>query len=175
MQRWAYIQSTSYFNPDFYIRLSPEKILLLDTLLDCLVKVIKLLHNMLEASINHFAAYHPHYKEKLEITLIEFAYNLFHFRLLLKPLSLTGISSNSIEKFTTYYLYYKKISGPSSDYVVKFVPCYLHYKKKPGIIEAAYNPFLQLLSKLISLLGVLSHCIIEVMTPLHDMFNANKH
>lgn len=34
---------------------------------------------MPEASIDYFAPYYPYYKEKLEIILIEFAYNLFFF------------------------------------------------------------------------------------------------
>ena len=41
--------------------------------------------------------------------------------------------------------------------------------------EAAHDPFLRPLSKLISLLGVSSHCIIEVMNPLHDVPDASKH
>lgn len=121
IQRWAYIQSTSYFNQDFYIRPSPEKILLLDNSSDCIVKVIKLLRDVPEACTNRFAAYHPHYKEKLEITLTEFAHNLFLFQLSLKPLSLTVISSNSIVKFTTYHP---------------------HYKEIPGMTKCAYNFFL---------------------------------
>ena len=98
-----------YFNPNFYIRPSLKKILLLDTLFDCLVKALKLLHDVLEASTNRFAAYHPHYKEKLEI------------------------------------------------------------------VEAVYNLFLWSLSKLISLFGISSHCIIEVITPLHDVLDEGKH
>ena len=137
MQHWAYIQSISYFNPDFYICSSFKKILLLDISSDCLIKVIKLLHDMQKVSINSFAAYHPHYKEKLEITLIKLAYNLFFFRLLLKPLSPIGISSNFIMKFTTYHPYYKEI---------------------PRIMKCTYDFFLlQLPRKRIFLLGTSSN------------------
>lgn len=98
-----------YFNLDFYIYPFFKKILLLDILSNCIIKIIKLLYYMPEAITNRFTTYHSHYKKKLKITLTEFAHNLFFFWLLLKLLSLTGISSNSIVKFTTYYPYYKKI------------------------------------------------------------------
>ena len=68
VQYWAYIQSSSDFNQDFYIRLSSKQILQLGTLLDCIVKVIKPLYNMPEANINCTATYHPYNKEKTKIT-----------------------------------------------------------------------------------------------------------
>lgn len=77
MQYCAYIQSTLYFNPDFYIRLSSKQISLLDILLDCTVKVIKPLYNVQKASSNCFATYNSHYKEKFKI--IEFTYSFFLF------------------------------------------------------------------------------------------------
>lgn len=184
MQRWVYIQSTLYFNLNFYIYLSLEKILLLDTSLDCIVKVIKLLYNMLKVNTNRFATYHLYYKEKLERILTKFVYNLFFFRLLLKPLSLTSILSNFIIKFTIYYLHYKKIPRMTKciynffffwqplqllfplsnlpNYICKFAIYYLYYKKKWGITEFAYNPFLfQLFCKQIFLFSASSDCIIK--------------
>lgn len=65
IKRWAYIQLISYFNLDFYINLFSEKILALNILLDCFVKVIKLLYNMSKASIKRFAIYCLYYKKKL--------------------------------------------------------------------------------------------------------------
>ena len=40
-----------------------EQISLPSATSDAIVKVIKLLHDVSEASTNHFATYHPHYKE----------------------------------------------------------------------------------------------------------------
>ena len=45
--------------------------------MDCIIKVIKLLHDMPEANTNRFTIYHPHHKKKLKITLTKFAHNLF--------------------------------------------------------------------------------------------------
>ena len=42
------------------------------------------------------------------------------------------------------------------------------------MIEAAYNLFFRLLSKLISLLGILFYCFIKVINPIHDMLDVGK-
>lgn len=94
----AYIQSNSYFNPDFYICPSYEQISLLSTSLDCIVKIIKPLHDMPKA---------------------KFAYNLFFSRLSLKQLSETIISSDCVSKFAIYYPNYKKIPK-ITEYVYNF-------------------------------------------------------
>lgn len=62
---------------------------------------------MSEVGNYHFAAYHPHYKEKLEMILIESAHNLF---LLQAPpqLLLFSVLSDCIAKFVIYYPYYKE-------------------------------------------------------------------
>lgn len=103
IQRCAYILSISYFNPDFYICPFPKQISLLSTSLNCTVKVIKLLHDIPEASTDRFAAYHPHYKEKPRIILIEFTHNLFLIWLSLKPLSPMSISFDYVGKFAIYH------------------------------------------------------------------------
>lgn len=145
IERWAYIQSISQFNPDFYICLSPKKILLLNTLLNCLIKVIKLLYDIAKASTNRFAAYYLHQKEKLEIILTEFTHNLFFFQLLLKPLLLTKISRMTKCKYDKFFFKppCKRIFlfGPLFDYVIKFIPCHPHYKGKPGIVKVVHGPF----------------------------------
>ncbi len=64
MQRRAYIQSTSDFNRDFYIRPPRKPISLLGDSSDSNVKAIKPLHDVSKASINRIAIYHPHYKNK---------------------------------------------------------------------------------------------------------------
>lgn len=69
----------------------------------------KLLFDIPKTGNHSFATYHPHYKEKLGITLPESAHDLFLFRLLLKPLSLTDILSDSVVKFTIYHPHYKEI------------------------------------------------------------------
>ena len=133
----------------------------------------------------------------------------FHIRPPLKTLSLTGISSDSVVKLTSYHPHYKEIPGmrkcapflrPFSqlsslpvdlpDYVGKFASYRPHYKEKLGMTESAYHPFLlrpppnltdsahdsSLLrspQKLLSLPGVSSDCIVEVMKPLHDVPKAS--
>lgn len=59
------IEQTYDVNWDFYIRPLCEQILLLGALSDFVVKVIKSLHDVPRASINYFAIYHSHYKDKL--------------------------------------------------------------------------------------------------------------
>ena len=113
----AYIQLTSDFNWDFYIRLPPEQISLLDILSDYIVKVIKLLHNVSEASINRFAIYYLYYKEKSG--MIESVYNPFLFWSLPKLLSLPNASFNCVVKFAIYHPHYKEkiVSNPTQTFV----------------------------------------------------------
>ena len=114
-------------NWDFYIRPPPKQISLLDTSLDYIVKVIKLLHDVPESSINRFAAYYPHYKEKPGMT--ESTYDPFFFWPLPKLLSLPNISSDCVVKFATYYLHYKKkiVSNPTWTFVCAANYLYFSY------------------------------------------------
>ena len=122
----AYIQSTSDFYRNFYIRPAPEQILLLGTLSNGIVKVIKPLHDVPEASTTSYAIYHPHYKEKSGMTKSAYKPSLF--------------------------------------------------RPPPRLTESAHNhSLLRSSQKLLSLLGASSHCIIEVMNPLHDMPDTGKH
>lgn len=107
MYHQAYIQSILDFNVHFYIYLSFKQITLLSTLLDYIVKVIKLLYNMPKASINYFTTYYLYYKKKSKIS--EFIYKLFFCWLPFKLLTLLDVSSNFIIKvIAIYHLYYKK-------------------------------------------------------------------
>lgn len=67
----------------------------------------KLLYNVQKTGSHRFTAYHPYYKENLEIISTKFVYNLF---LLQAPskLLLLSVLSDYIIKFAIYYLYYKK-------------------------------------------------------------------
>ena len=51
-------------NRDLYIRPPCTSISILCSSSDCIVKLMKLLHDVLEESITRFATYHPHYKDK---------------------------------------------------------------------------------------------------------------
>ena len=62
------IQQVCNLNQDFSIWPSFEPILLLDTLSNCIVNVIKPLYSILDMGKHKFTTYHPHYKEKLGIT-----------------------------------------------------------------------------------------------------------
>lgn len=68
---------------------------------------MKLLYNILKAENYRFIAYHPYYKEKLEITLTKYAHNLFFFLPLSKLLLVPVALFNCIVKFAHYSLYYK--------------------------------------------------------------------
>lgn len=68
---------TINFNQKFYIWPSPELILLLGTLSDLIIKIIKLFYGIPKISNYWFATYYTYYKQKLEI--IELAYNLYLF------------------------------------------------------------------------------------------------
>ena len=100
----ACIQSTLDFNWDFYICLPFKQILLLGILLDYIVKVIKLLYDVPEVSVNCFAAYHLYYKKNI----IDSAYDPFLFRLLPKLLLLPDVLSDYAVKFATYHPHYKE-------------------------------------------------------------------
>lgn len=73
----AYIQSTSNFNPKFYIQLLLKLISVLGASFDHVIKDMKPLYGILKAGNYWFATYHIHYKEKLGIK--ESIYNLCHF------------------------------------------------------------------------------------------------
>ena len=102
----------------FLLRPPSEQISLPGASSDAIVKVIKPLHDVSEASTNHFAAYHPHYKEKLGITSTESA-KPFLVRPPPKLLSLPGASSDCIVKFATYHPHYKDklVGNPSRIFV----------------------------------------------------------
>lgn len=150
MQRCAYISSTLYFNPDLYICLSLKQISILGTPLNCTVKVIKPLHNIPEAITDRFAAYHPYYKEKLGIILIDSTHNLFLIQLLLKPLSLISISFDCIGRFDTYHQHYKEIPG-LTEYAYNFF--------FSGYLPNSYHYLVTYLTVLANLLFII--CIIK--------------
>ncbi len=62
----------------------------------------KLLYVVSKSSINHFVAYHLHYKE-----ILKYAYDPF-FQPLPQLLSLLGDLLDYIGKFAIYHLYYKE-------------------------------------------------------------------
>lgn len=106
MQCQVYIQSTSNFNQDFYIRPPYKPILLLGGSSNSIIKVIKPLHDMPKISTNRFTTYYPHYKEKPEI--IEAIYNLFPFRPPPKLVSLPGVLFDCFVKvIAIYHPHYK--------------------------------------------------------------------
>ena len=186
VQRRAYIQSTLDFNRDFYIRLPPEQISRLSILSDCIVKVIKPLHNVPEANINHAAAYHPHYKEKSKIS--EFTYNLFLLRPPPKLVSLPNVSSKCVVKFVTCHPHYKdKFVGNSTRTFVCAANC-LYFlcgwsnlsaafflahdggacTTEPGLVIEKGEPlrtFLHLLSRLLLLPSLLFSLTLSKMRP----------
>lgn len=60
---------------NFFLFWPPYKqILLLGTSSDYIVKTIKPLHNVLKASTNQFANYHPHYKDKFSNRIWSFVF-----------------------------------------------------------------------------------------------------
>lgn len=62
-----YIKIIIKLNWNFYIRLLSKLILLLKNLCDFIIKIIKSLHNMSKANINHFLFYHLYYIKKIII------------------------------------------------------------------------------------------------------------
>ena len=90
---------TSFFRPTPQL-LSPP-----DTSSDSIVKVIKPLYNVLDASINHFATYNPHYKKNSRMT--ESAYKTFFFWPPPKLLSLSNVLFDCIDKFAITHPNYK--------------------------------------------------------------------
>lgn len=92
---------------DFFLFRSPQKLLFLPGISsDYIVKVMKPQHDMLKINTNHFAIYHPHYKEKPEMTKL---HNLFLFRPPLKlssPFAATsdccGWTNLSVAFFSAY-------------------------------------------------------------------------
>ena len=72
---------------------------------DSIVKVMKPLHDLSEASTNHLATYHPHYKEKPGMT--ESAHKTFLLRPPPKLLSLPGASFDYVVEFATHHPHYK--------------------------------------------------------------------
>ena len=154
----------------FLLRPPSEQISLPGASSDAIVKVIKPLHDVSEASTNHFAAYHPHYKEKLGITSTESA-KPFLVRPPPKLLSLPGASSDCIVKFATYHPHYKDklVGNPSRIFVCAANCLYFLYSwknlstafflghdggawiAKPGMVTKKVEPprtFLNLLSYL---------------------------
>lgn len=117
MQYQAYIQSLSNFNWDFFIRLPCKLILVLDSSLNFVINVIKLLYNMTKISTTLFAIYYSHYKKKPGMS--KSANNFFHFWTFPKLLSLPNILSNSIIKFDTYHPHHKDIfvSNPNRTFI----------------------------------------------------------
>lgn len=111
----TYIEVASNLNQNFYITPLYKQILQLSTSFNCIFKAIKLFYSIPKMSKHLFASYHPHYRKKLKIILIKFAYDLFFLRLPSRLLSLFSALSNCIVKFATYHPYYKdKLVGNSS-------------------------------------------------------------
>lgn len=71
----VYIQLSSDVNQDFFIWPLVEKMPLLGASSDYIVKVMKLMNVILEASINLYTTYHPHYNKNSE--MIVFTWKLF--------------------------------------------------------------------------------------------------
>ena len=111
-------EMTESTHKPFLFQPPSEQISLSGASSDAIIKVIKPLHDVSEASTNHFAAYHPHYKEKLGITSTESA-KPFLVRPPPKLLSLPGASSDCIVKFATYHPHYKDklVGNPSRIFV----------------------------------------------------------
>ena len=72
-----YIQSTTLLNRDFYVCPPPELLDILQLSNNTIIKVIKPLYSIPEASNHWFLMYHLHYTEKLKIK--ESTYNLCLF------------------------------------------------------------------------------------------------
>ena len=114
------------------------------------------LHDVPKASTNRFAAYHPYYKEKREMT--ESAYKPS----LLRPppqLSPPAASFNYIVKVM------KPLYDVPEASTTSFATYHPHYKEKPGMTESAHDPFLHWPSpKLLSLPDALSDSIVKFAT-----------
>ena len=149
MQRQAYIQSTLDLNWDIYIRPPPKQISLLSASCDYIVKVMKPIHDVLEASTTLYTTYHLHYKEKSGMTksaykpslfrppprLTESVHNYSLFRSSQKLLSLLCASSYCIIEVMNP-LYDMPDTGKHW-----FAIYYPHYKEKSKITEFTYNLF----------------------------------
>ena len=120
----SYFEIASDNTQDFYIRPPREPISQLGVSSHSIVKVINSLPDLPEAITTWFAIYHPQYKEKLGIT--ESAHDPFLLRLLPKPISLLGVSSDcAVKAFAIYHP---------------------HYKEKLGMTESVHDSFLLRLS-----------------------------
>lgn len=79
----------------------------------------KLLYSISKSENHYFNIYHLHYKKKLRITLIKYAYNLI---ILWPPPKLSSLP------------------GTTFDCLVKVIATYhLHYKKKLRMTKTIYN------------------------------------
>ncbi len=135
---------------------------------------------MQKANINHFAVYHLHYKEKLEIT--ELIYNSIFFCPSFHLVSLPGILSDYIVKvIAIYHPHYKEKLVSNSTRIFAFVvwPRLVVKRGKPSKTFLYYfSHLLQLLSPLFSLTLfkiclAISKClaILEYMTIFKWQFN----
>lgn len=100
----AYVEIVLDLNWNFYIRPPCEPISLLDNLCDSIVKVIKLLHDMPEASTNRFTIYHPYYKEKIvsnPTRTFVYAINYLYFLGNLDSLSTASLFAYDSRAYTT--------------------------------------------------------------------------
>ena len=95
MTEFAY--KTSFLCPTLQLLLIPG------ALSDFIVKVMKALHDISEANINHLTSYYLHCKEKPEMT--KSIYKTFLFRPPLKLLLLLNPSFDCIVKFATHNLH----------------------------------------------------------------------
>ena len=87
------------------------------------------------------------------------------------PIKLLYDLAKASQHLAIYYLQYNKKSG-----ITKSVYKPSLFWLSPRLTESAYNHFLfQLPQKLLSLLGISSHCIIKVINPLHDMPDTGKY
>lgn len=119
----GYVKISSNLDRDFYIWPRYKQISLLIALFNSIIKAIKLLYDVPEASSTSFANYHPHQKKKQEMT--EFAHQPFF----LQPLSnLTDSAHDSSFLWSSQTLLL--LLDVTSDSVVKFVSQHSDFKEK---------------------------------------------
>ena len=182
VQYRAYIQSTSDFNWDLCTRPPPKQISRLGTSSDCMIKVIKLLHDVPELNINRFAAYHPHYKEKSKIT--EFTYNPFLLQPPPKLVSLPGVSSDCIVKVIAIYHPHYKEKLEITDSTKELVTNSVNFAfacdgsgcaDRPDLVPKKGEPlrtFIYLLSHRLQSLSLLFNLTLSEMRPVISEYTA---
>ncbi len=110
-----------FTNEDIDIQPPYKLVLLLSLSFVFIVKVMKPLHDVPEASIIWFAIYHSHYKEKLETT--KSIYNPSLLQFLLKLISLLSVLFDYVVKFATHHPHYKDIVGNQTRTFIYAINC----------------------------------------------------